>query len=542
MPRSKRTKRSGDSRLRLHFLGAAGTVTGSLHFFEYTTEESEVIRFFVDAGLAQEDESLNYQNRLPSGLKASDIKFGIITHAHNDHTGFLPKLYKDGFRGPVYASPQTAALMGILLPDSGYLQEEEASRRLAREVRRMSQVQAPQPIKQTKQATLGRKGRTAKSDEKPQAKPSGRQQGKKHPKQDAPRTVLPALYTKADAEAALKLIKVVPFDQRFKAHPLVAFEYKRASHLLGAAVVVLEVGTGSKTKRIVISGDIGRPDMPVLKNIVRLKRADYVLCEATYGDRLHPRRDRQATLADHINEAHDRAIKKAHPSFGHGVILIPAFAVGRVQSVLFDLRQLMADGRIPEIPVFVDSPMAIKATDVYRKAVEEYNPKALAALQAGDPFKTPIYAELPDAAQSKKLDDPPAKPIIVLSSSGMASGGRVVHHLKQRLPGPQNTVLFAGFQSDGTLGRQLMNNKGEELYVGGEEVRVRAKIAHMEDYSGHGDYNDILNWLSGFSQAPKKVFLVHGDTDSLAAFKTRVEERFKWNVHVPHYREFVDLD
>ena len=476
-------------------------------------------------------------------MKASDIKFGIITHAHNDHTGFLPKLYKDGFRGPVYATPSTAALMGILLPDSGFLQEEEAARRLAREVRRMRQAQPPVAAKP---ALRGRKGRNTESAGQPQGKPQDksaeRRQGKRPAKQDAPRTVLPALYTKADAEASLSLLKVVPFDQRFKAHPLITFEYKRASHLLGAAVVCLEVGTGNKTKRIVVSGDIGRPDMPVLKNIVRIKRADYVLCEATYGDRLHPTADRQETLAQYINEAYDRALKKAHSTFGHGVILIPAFAVGRVQSVLFDLRQLMAEGRIPEIPVFVDSPMAIKANEVYRKAVDEYNSKALAALKAGDPFTPLNYAELPDAAQSKKLDNPPSKPIIVLSSSGMASGGRVVHHLKQRLPGPQNTVLFAGFQSEGTLGRQLMNNKGEELFVGGEEVRVRAKIFHMEDYSGHGDYNDILNWLSGFSQAPKKVFLVHGDTSSLAAFKTRVEQRFKWNVHVPHYREYVDLD
>lgn len=539
MPRSKRTKRSGDSRLRLHFLGAAGTVTGSLHFFEYTSEEGEVIRFFVDSGLAQEDESINYQNRLVSGMKASDLHFGIITHAHNDHTGFLPKLYKDGFRGPVYATPATAALMAILLPDSGYLQEEEAARRLAREARRMREVAARQQPQ--KPADKAQKGNDKKAGPGAKERQKGRNNNKPARK-DAPRTVLPALYTKADAEASLNLIKPVPFDQRFKAHNHVSFEYKRASHLLGAAVVVLEVGQGNKKKRIVISGDIGRPDMPVLKNIVRLKRADYVICEATYGDRLHPVRDRQEQLAEYINEAYDRAVTKAHGTFGHGVILIPAFAVGRVQSVLFDLRQLMSDGRIPHIPVFVDSPMAIKANQVYRKHVEEFNPKALAALQAGDPFTTPIYAELPDAAQSKKLDEAPAKPIIVLSSSGMASGGRVVHHLKQRLPGPQNTVLFAGFQSDGTLGRQLMNNKGEELTIAGEPVRVRAKIFHMEDYSGHGDYNDILHWLGGFGPPPKKLFLVHGDKDALAAMKGRVEERLKWSVHVPRYREYVDLD
>ncbi len=560
MPRTnKRRGRSGVTRLRVHFLGAARNVTGSLHFFEYTDEEGKVIRFFVDAGLAQEDESLNFQNRLLSGLKASDVHFGILTHAHNDHTGYIPKLYKEGFRGPVYCTPPTAGLLSVLLPDSGHIQEEEARQRAARETRRVERVKENDKRKASDKAQVaaskrGQKGQGKKNAAQAAASQTmphtpapakgskSRKQGSGQRRQDAPRVVQPALYTQADATQSLTLLKTVPFDTRFKAHEAVVFEFKRASHLLGAAVVALEVGNGNKKRRIVMSGDIGRPDMPVLKNIVRLKRADYIFCEGTYGDRLHPERDRVETLAEQINAAYERATKKAHPKYGHGVILIPAFAIGRVQSVLFDLRQLMVEKKIPSMPVYVDSPMAIRANAVYRTHVEEYNAKAVAAAKDGDPFTTPEYTELMEYSQSMQLDEPHPRPIIVLSSSGMASGGRVVRHLKQRLPGSQNTIIFAGFQSDGTLGRNLMNNKGENMMVGGEEVNVRATIQHIQDYSGHGDYRDILNWLSAFSPAPKKLFLVHGDNGALSALKERIEGTLHWNVEMPAYRQYADLD
>lgn len=543
MPRTKR--RGHTDRLRLHFLGAARSVTGSLHFFEYTDEEGRVTRFFVDAGLAQEDESINFQNRLLSGLKASDVDFGIVTHAHNDHTGYIPRLMVGGFRGPIYCTPPTADLLSILLPDSGHIQEEEARQRAARESRRVERARehaAQAETEKAKRPVRGKRTRAARNTaHAAQAKPSAKVRTRQR-KHEAPRPVQSALYTQEDATQSLKLLKTVPFDTRFKAHDRVHFEFKRASHLLGAAIVVLEVGSGNKKRRIVISGDIGRPNMPVLRDIVKLKRADYILCEGTYGDRLHPERDRLEALAEHVNEGYQRALDKAHSTYGHGVILIPAFAVGRVQSVLFDLRQLMAENKIPAIPVFVDSPMAIRANKVYRARVEEYNAKATAAARTGDPFTTPEFAELMDAADSKRLDEPPSRPIIVLSSSGMASGGRVIHHLKRRLPGSQNTVIFAGFQSEGTLGRNLMNNKGENVMVGGEEVHVRATIQHIQDYSGHGDYRDILNWLSGFSPAPKKMFLVHGDDEALNALKQRVEEKLHWNVEVPGYRQYADLD
>lgn len=484
----KRRARYNDRRLRLHFLGATRTVTGSLHFFEYS-DNGKTVRFFLDAGLNQESEKLNFQNRLPSGMKASDIDFGIFSHAHIDHTGYFPRLVKEGFRGAVYATAATRDLVSILLPDCGYLQEEEAKRASKR------QKKAVEP-----------------------------------------------LYTEEEAKAALKHVTAVDFDKPVTVADGVVLRFSHASHILGAAVVLLEIGTGSKKRRVVFSGDLGRPHMPVLKDLAAVRQADYVICEGTYGDKLHERRDRQSTLADIINRAYERA-KVPDKKFGHGVIIIPAFAVGRVQSVLYDLRLLMLAKRIPEIPVFVDSPMAIRATAVHRQYTDLYNRRALKLIENGeDLFRTPRYAELTEWTQSEQLDKPASEPIIVVGSSGMASGGRIMRHLQNRLPGKQNTVVFIGYQGDGTLGRALVTPGTEEAKVAGKPVKVRATVEYMKDYSGHADYEDILRWLGAFQRKPSKLFLVHGEPESLEALKGRIEDRLHTNVVVPRYREYIDLE
>jgi len=281
--------------------------------------------------------------------------------------------------------------------------------------------------------------------------------------------------------------------------------------------------------------------MPIIKNLAPVKQADYLISEGTYGDKLHERRDRQTAFAEVIRQAYERA-KRPDGKFGHGVIVIPAFAVGRVQSVLFDLRQLMLSKRIPQMPVVVDSPMAIKATEVFRKHADLYNPEAQRLSLSGDLFTTPEYAEVQDWKQSVKLDEPTNKPTIVVGSSGMASGGRIMRHLQNRLPGKNNTIVFIGYQGMGTLGRQLVTPEVRDVRVAGKPVRVRATVTYLKDYSGHADYEDILRWMSAFQRKPSKMFLVHGEPESLEALKTRIEGRLHTNVTIPKCREYVDLD
>jgi metallo-beta-lactamase family protein len=510
----KRLARSGQAQVSLHFLGATRTVTGSLHFFEYT-QNGETTRFFLDMGLNQETESANHQNRLPAGIKAGDVQFGIFSHAHIDHTGFFPKLFKDGFRGKVYCTPATLDLVSLLLPDSGYLQEEEARRA-------------------TKRA--GRKETTEKLAGKTTAL-------RKQSKQAESKTrVVEPLYTEQEARDCLVALQAVEYDQVVDVAPGIRLKLTNAAHILGAAVVTLDLGTGSRKRTVVFSGDLGRPNMPILQDVAAVKRADYVICEGTYGDRRHQQRNRQAILAQHINAAYERA-SKPHKKYGHGMIVIPAFAVGRVQSVLYDLRCLMEQKQIPEIPVFVDSPMAIRATAIYRSYKHLYNKQSAAFVAKGnDLFRTPRYAELLEYQMSMRLQEPASEPIIVVGSSGMATGGRIMQHLENRLPGEQNTVLFIGYQGQGTLGRQLLDPAVETVRIAGNDVRVRATVLQMEDYSGHGDSADIVAWLGKLQSKPKRVFLVHGDEESLTALQETLETQLRFDVTIPRYREVFALD
>ena len=538
----KRRSRTSDKRIRLHFLGATRTVTGSLHFFEIS-ENEKTVRFFLDAGLNQESPSTNFQNRLPSGIKASDVDFGILSHAHIDHTGLLPKLVKDGFRGKVYATPATRDLVGLLLPDCGYLQEQEAARLTRKALKKADSADGgtadgknPRASANAASAPTRKPARNTKTKNAQSAKNAAA----KGSASSAPKVVHP-LYTEDDAKAALSHIEAVEYGTSVHVSDAVVLRFSHASHILGAAIVSLEIGSGSKKRRVVFTGDLGRPQMPILKDVTAVKQADIVISEGTYGDKLHEKRNRQNELAAIINSAYERA-KQPDPKFGHGVILIPAFAVGRVQAVLYDLRILMASGKIPNIPVFVDSPMAIKATHIYRHYTALYNKQAAKLFaEEGDLFTTPRYAELLDWKQSEALDKPAAEPIIVVGSSGMASGGRIMRHLENKLPGKQNTVVFIGFQGHGTLGRQLVTPEVEEVKVAGKAVRVRATVEYLRDYSGHADYEDILRWLAAFTQKPQKLFLVHGEEESLESLKSRIEDRLRWDVVIPRNRDYIDL-
>lgn len=485
----KRMSTSHQPQVNLHVLGAAGDVTGSLNLFEVIHRDS-VTRFILDVGLHQENDNINRSHRLPKGLTAKDIDFVIISHAHIDHSGYLPKLIKDGFRGFAYTHAATKDLLRILLPDSGRLQEAAAERE--------------------NHANQKQDGKRAKR-------------------------VRP-LYNADEAYASLDRIKAWHYDRSYQLGPEIAVKFTQASHILGAAVVTITVGRGKSAKKICFTGNIGRNDMPILCNLAPVREADYIISESTYGNKLHVKRDRLEVLAGIINRAYERAKKN------NGVIVIPAFAVSRVQTVLYDLRALIAAKRIPEMPVFVDSPMAIAATKVHRRHKKLYNAEARALVAQGqDPFSTPRYLECLKWKQSRLLDKPVSEPVIMIGSSGMAAGGRILSHIEKRLPHAENTIVFVGFQGSGMLGSTLVNEKPKEVMIHHNLVPVNATIEFMSDYSGHADYSEIIAWFKLFTKKPKNVFLVHGETEALSQFKQHIQSALGWNVTIPTPRQSFRL-
>ncbi len=510
----KRVARTGQPLMKLHVLGAAGAVTGSLNLFEYI-ERDRVTRFLVDVGLTVEDERADFMNRLPAGIKPSDINFIVISHAHIDHSGFLPKLVKDGFAGPAYLTEASADLLQFMLPDSGFLQEEAVKRANARNRKLLPATE------------------------------SGASDGQKSPGKTPQRQ---PLYTQDHAKASLKHLRPLSYNERHELAPGIAVTFTDAGHILGSAVVNLEIGSGSGKRTFCFSGNIGRYDMPLLSQLEVVRNADYVMVESTYGNKLHVRRDRFAVLADIINRAYERALE-SHSKYGCGVIMIPAFAVGRAQIVMSDLRQLMSEGLIPQIPVFIDSPMTIRSTAAHRKHVELFNAETRALFASGiDPFTTPDHTLCPDWQQSVALLEPQSKPIIVIGSSGMAAGGRIVQHLQHRLPARQSTVVFVGYQGTGTLGQALVGDmkagntsrRPSSVRIAGKDVRIHATIEFMPDYSAHADYSDTIRWLGHFERRPKNIFLVHGEPDALEGLEGHIRASLGWNVIVPKPKqEFV---
>jgi metallo-beta-lactamase family protein len=523
----KRLARSGKPLIKLHVLGAALGVTGSLNLIEYM-ERGVTTRFLLDAGLTVENESADFQNRLPSGMRPSDINFIILSHAHLDHSGFLPKLVKDGFKGVAYATQATRDLLEIMLPDSGYLQEEAARR---------SKLRAERTAKAAATARLSLEAGKADAA----ATTSGGEKKKKASRRG--NTVRPALYTRKDAIASLDCLKILDYNRRYQLAPGIAVTLTDAGHILGSAVVNLEIANGADKKRFCFTGNVGRPDVPILQPAHPLMAADYLMTEATYGNKEHKRRDRLEVLAGIICGAHERARAK------NGVILIPAFAVGRAQAVLNDLRLLMQDKRIPNIPVFVDGPMANRATEVHRKHAKLFNDKTAKDARAGkDPFTTLRHKEVMQREESEALDKPQSEPIIIVGSSGMAQGGRIVRHLMARLAQEENSVLFVGYQGTGTLGQALVgcrinpdNACATEVRIFGKPVAVKATVEFMGDYSGHADCADLLRLFGTAPRQPKLTFVVHGEPVALDALKSRIEKQLGWAAVVPRPKEVFVL-
>ncbi|MBU6455327.1 MAG: MBL fold metallo-hydrolase [Cyanobacteria bacterium REEB67] len=556
--RQKELARTGRSLLKLHTLGAAHAVTGSLFLFELFAE-NKVTRFILDVGLTVENQMADFQKRLPSGINAADIDHVIISHAHVDHCGYLPKLIKDGFKGKVFVTPATRDLMAIILPDSGYLQEEAAKRHKARYDRdhklALAGSTAAAPASGSAAFFDNGKVPAAKtSRSRSQSRSSQHKSASGRGESASPRFT--PLYTQIDGQEAIKTLVAVDYHQRRRLTPELAFTFTDAGHILGSAVVNLEIGEGSQKKTFCFTGNVGRRDMPLLRDLEPVKSADYLMLEATYGNRLHQKRDRLAVLQTKISEAYARA-KHRDPKFGCGVILIPSFAVGRGQTVLNDLRILMESGRLPKIPVFVDGKMTLKATEVYKSHAAIMDDDTRKLLEAGiDPYQTPRQTSCEDWRASEALRNPHSEPVIIVGSSGMAAGGRIVNHLAHWLPGKQNTVVFVGYQGTGTLGQAIVRTSAGErpdsvsqtpltpqtVRISGKPVSLRAQIEFIPDYSAHADYEDQLAWLKKFTRQPKMTFIVHGDEEALVGLKGHVEQTLGWkNVVIPSKNQEFEL-
>jgi len=479
------------------FLGAARTVTGSKYLLD--TGTSKVL---IDAGLFQGLKELRERNWLPFPIPATEIDTIVLTHAHLDHCGYLPRLVSQGFRGRVFCTAGTLDLCRIVLPDAGRIQEEDA-------------------------ANANRHGFS------------------KH----AP--ALP-LYTEADAFRAVSQLQPVGYDRPMPVASGVEAEFINAGHLLGSAYA--RVRTGGLT--ILFGGDLGRFGRPVLPDPSAVSEADYLLVESTYGNRVHQQDDDGAQLADVISRTAGRG----------GRVIIPAFAIGRVEELIYWLKRLEDAKRIPVLPVFVDSPMAIEALSRYQQRLTELDPELRPEVQDEkaphgsadhqDPvaerqrhvrqerqlcvFCTERFRTISSPAESRQLTQS-KMPAIIISASGMATGGRVLHHLKVALPDARNTVLFVGYQAEGTRGRQLVD--GEKVVkIHGEMIPVRAEVALVESMSAHADSNEVLRWLGGFARAPRITFIVHGEPVAMDALTTSIHNRLGWATKIPDYRETVVLD
>lgn len=452
----------------LTFLGAARTVTGSKHLLDVDGR-----RILIDCGLFQGLKDLRLRNWAALPVPPETIDVVVLTHAHIDHCGWLPRLVAQGYKGSVYCTAGTADLCGLVLPDAAHLQEEDAKFANARGF-------------------------------------------SKH------RPALP-LYTEADAAAALSRLRPSPFGKKIAVADGFDVEFINAGHLLGSSYVKLTRRDNS-SPGILFGGDLGRYARPIHPDPMPGVDCDALLLESTYGDRLHPDEDDGAVLARIINDTHAR----------RGKVIIPAFAIGRVEELLYWLFKLEDDQRLPEMPIYVDSPMAIKGIGFYQSRADELD-REIQAVRRKLPRFTPVNSGRDSAALV--LNDRPA---IVIASSGMATGGRVVHHLFAGLPDPRNTVLFVGFQAAGTRGRQLVDG-AQHVKIFGQHVPVHARIEKIDGMSAHADAGEIIRWLRTFPRPPKMTYLVHGEIVAQDALKLRIGKELGWPVDVPQHGQKVDV-
>jgi metallo-beta-lactamase family protein len=462
---------------KLTFLGAAGSVTGSKYLVEAAGK-----RLLVDCGLFQGTQELKDRNWKPLPIDPKTIDYAMLTHAHLDHTGWLPVLVKAGYRGPIFANPATIELSEILLKDSAHLQEEETQH-----------------------------AQHNKSSQHPESQ---------------------ALYTPEDVDPVLRLLKPMPRSGSFDIAPAFRVTSFDAGHILGSSSLELTITENGKKTVVVFSGDVGRYNQPILKDpTTPSSNADVLLCESTYGDREHPGGDPAELLADIVNRVAKRG----------GSIVIPAFAIGRTQTFMYYLRQLEDQQRIPRLPVYVDSPMALSATDLYLKHREDHDLEFSREESSGkgDPLSVHEFHLARSVEESKSINSVKT-PCIIISASGMVTGGRVLHHLAQRLPDPRNAVILGGFQAEGTRGRALQEG-AKVLHLFGQTVPVCAEIVEMGQFSAHAGKSELLRWLAALPAPPRQTYLTHGEPAAAQSLQQAIQEKFHWKAAAAKYLDTVDL-
>jgi metallo-beta-lactamase family protein len=463
---------------KISFLGATGTVTGSKFLLETCGK-----KLLIDCGLFQGMKKNRLKNWEPFPVPPSEIDAVILTHAHIDHCGYLPRLTKEGFKGPIYCTHTTHEFCKLLLLDSAHLQEEDAR-------------------------WANKKGFS------------------KH------KPALP-LYTTPDAEKCLKQFVSQKYGKSLNLADGLRVKFRDAGHILGSAFAEFKVTQGETVRKILFSGDIGGPNRPILNDPVQVREVDYLIVESTYGNRLHGdnQTNREEELAKAINESVERS----------GVLLIPAFAVGRTQELLFHIRELESSGAIPTLPVYIDSPMAINATKITQEMQSGYDFTArMLILDGHDILRTGNLNIAKSVDESKALHNIKG-PAIIISASGMLAGGRILHHLKHRLSKPENTLLFVGYQAEGTRGRALQGGK-TEIKIHGQMVPVKAHIETISGFSAHADYREILAWLMGFNRAPKQTFVVHGEPEASQGMHDKIKDQLGWSATIPEQGQSFELD
>jgi len=465
-------------------------VTGSKHLINTSGDSTgrKGFQVLIDCGMFQGQKEWREKNWRETPVPASEIDAVILTHAHLDHSGWVPKLMKEGFHGPVYATPATVDLCSILLPDSGYLQEEDAA--------------FHNKIKSSKHSPA-----------------------------------LP-LYTFEEAQQSLSLFRPVPFGETKQLRPDFSFRFVRASHILGSAMVEVMLKVDGGTRRLFFTGDLGRvhnskiaPGRVLHSGPAAVEDADLLVTESTYGNRLHPEVDPKPELARLIRETVKRG----------GSVVVPAFAVERTQKFLFMVKELMEAGEIPHVPVFADSPMAINAVKIFLKHTEEFSEETKRMIaQYGSPLDWPGFNFAITPAESKKINDH-RFPSIIVSSNGMAMGGRIQHHLLQRLPDPRNLILFIGFQAVGTRGRQIKDGE-TQVKIFGQIVPVRAQVAALEQFSDHADTPEMLDWMREFKRPPSETWIVHGEPAASSALRMAISSALGWKANVAEYMGKVSIE
>jgi len=466
--------------IKLNFFGAAKNVTGSCYFLE-----ANGVRLLVDCGLYQERD-LKPRNWADFPVPANTIDAVLLTHAHLDHCGRLPKLVKEGFEGKIFATSATAEIANIIMLDSAHIQEEDIKRKMKRHER----------------------------------------QGKKSPFPYEP------LYTTEDAEKTNSFFSKVKYNAKIEIGSGITAEFCEAGHVFGSSMIRVAVEQGGETRTVLFSGDVGRWDLPIMRDPHQFEQADYVLIESTYGDRVH------GQVADIPGEL-ERIINETVEAGGN--VVIPSFAVERTQELLYHLNGLLNEGRIPKLAAFVDSPMAIKVTEVFKKHPELFDEETLEQLRAGDqPCDFPGLVMSRTVDQSKSILDAKGTALII-AGSGMCTGGRVKHHLKSNIGRPESTILFVGYQAFGTLGRRILE-KPETVRIFGEEYPVKARIERISGFSAHADQNELYQWISSIKQPPRKVFVTHGEESQAEAFQKFLSEKTGWSCTVPDYEQEVVLD